>query len=119
MFIDLDGFKGVNDTFGHDEGDHLLQAVANQLQPFVNDSTFISRLGGDEFIVMVAEADQEKVTKLATDILSKLQLKVNHLTISASIGIATSQQGDTPSILLKRADTAMYHIKSTGKNAVG
>ncbi|WP_066067108.1 GGDEF domain-containing protein [Neobacillus soli] len=119
LFIDLDGFKKVNDTYGHEEGDHILIEVANRLNDGCHDSLFVSRLGGDEFIVMLVGADKEKSIKIAQEILKKLQLKVRDLRISASIGIAISKQGDTPSSLLKKADTAMYHIKSTGKNAVG
>jgi diguanylate cyclase (GGDEF)-like protein len=119
MFIDLDGFKRVNDTFGHETGDHLLKEVAAQLNRFVNDSTFASRLGGDEFIVIIEEMDKKELMELAVDILRVLQLKVDDLMISVSIGIAFSSQGDTPSSLLKRADTAMYQVKLTGKNAVG
>jgi diguanylate cyclase (GGDEF)-like protein len=119
MFIDLDGFKGVNDTFGHETGDHLLKEVAAQLNSFVNDSTFASRLGGDEFIVIIEKMDQKELMELATNILRLLQLKVDDLMISASIGIAFSSHGDTLTTLLKRADSAMYQVKSTGKNAVG
>ena len=119
MFIDLDGFKRVNDTFGHEAGDHLLKEVAAQLNRFVKDSTFASRLGGDEFIVIVEEMDKKELMKLAADILRVLQLKVDDLAISASIGIAISAQGDSLTSLLKRADSAMYQVKQTGKNAVG
>ncbi|MDR7238856.1 GGDEF domain-containing protein [Neobacillus drentensis] len=119
MFIDLDGFKRVNDTFGHEAGDHLLKEVAAQLNRFVKDSTFASRLGGDEFIVIVEEMDKKELMKLAADILRVLQLKVDDLTISASIGIAISAQGDSLTSLLKRADSAMYQVKLAGKNAVG
>ncbi|GHI00409.1 GGDEF domain-containing protein [Neobacillus kokaensis] len=119
LFIDLDGFKMVNDTYGHEEGDQLLQQVAAQLQAFANESTFIGRLGGDEFIVMLYGTDQQASMEIANDILNMLQLKVNGQTISASIGLAMSNQDDTPSTLLKNADTAMYQVKSSGKNAVG
>ncbi|CAH2714073.1 hypothetical protein BACCIP111895_01227 [Neobacillus rhizosphaerae] len=119
MFIDLDGFKQVNDTYGHVVGDNILKEVAQRLKGFSNDFTFVSRLGGDEFIVMLIGANQEKSSEIAKDILRLLQLKVKDLMISASIGIAVSKQGDTPSSLLKSADTAMYKVKSTGKNAVG
>ncbi|ETI70203.1 GAF sensor-containing diguanylate cyclase/phosphodiesterase [Neobacillus vireti LMG 21834] len=121
LFVDLDGFKKVNDTYGHEEGDHILKEVANQLNLccHCHDSMFVSRLGGDEFVVMFVGAGKERSTEIAQEILKKLQLKVHDLRISASIGIAISKHGDTPSSLLKSADTAMYHIKSTGKNAVG
>lgn len=119
MFIDLDGFKQVNDTYGHEQGDHILKEVANRLKRFRNDVTFVSRLGGDEFIVMLVGIDKEEASEIAAHILRKLQLQVNDLLISASIGIAFAKQGDTPSSLLKSADTAMYKVKSSGKNAVG
>ncbi|MFZ7946259.1 GGDEF domain-containing protein [Neobacillus sp. 19] len=119
LFVDLDGFKRVNDTYGHEEGDRILIEVANQLNLCCHDSMFVGRLGGDEFIVMLVGADQEKSIEAAQGILKKLQLNVHDLRISASIGIAISKHGDTPSALLKSADRAMYHVKSTGKNAVG
>ncbi|EKN65942.1 GGDEF domain-containing protein [Neobacillus bataviensis LMG 21833] len=119
LFVDLDGFKKVNDTYGHDEGDRILIKVANQLKHCCRDSMFVSRLGGDEFIVMLVGADQEKSIETAQEILKKLQLNVHDLWISASIGVAISKHGDTPSTLLKSADSAMYHVKSRGKNAVG
>ncbi|QCJ44297.1 GGDEF domain-containing protein [Bacillus sp. S3] len=119
LFVDLDGFKRVNDTYGHEEGDRILIEVANQLNLCCHDSMFVGRLGGDEFIVMLVGADQEKSIEAAQEILKKLQLNVHDLRISASIGIAISKHGDTPSALLKSADRAMYHVKSTGKNAVG
>ncbi|MFK9091930.1 diguanylate cyclase domain-containing protein [Bacillus salipaludis] len=119
LFVDLDGFKKVNDTYGHEEGDHILIEVANKLKHCFHDSMFVGRLGGDEFIVMLVGVDQETSIDIATEILKKLQMKVHDLNISASIGIALAKPGDTPSSLLKSADTAMYHVKSTGKNAVG
>ncbi|MCM3570576.1 GGDEF domain-containing protein [Neobacillus mesonae] len=120
LFIDLDGFKKVNDTLGHEEGDRLLQVAANRLQSFTSNSAFASRLGGDEFIVMVTGAAAcGNVKSLAANILNALRMDVNGMKVSASIGMAASQPGDTPSTLLKNADTAMYHVKSKGKNAVG
>lgn len=101
MFIDLDGFKQVNDTYGHEEGDHVLKEVANRLKRFRNDVTFVSRLGGDEFIVMLLETDKEEATEIAADILRELQLEVNDLLISLA-SVSPSRNTAIPFILIKK-----------------
>jgi diguanylate cyclase (GGDEF)-like protein len=118
LFIDLDGFKKVNDTYGHEEGDHLLKKIAEKLSLVKDDCTFVSRLGGDEFTVLLHGADQKRALDKANIIIRSLQTKVRDLTISASVGIALSREGVSPSLLLKKADLAMYEAKSAGKNSV-
>jgi diguanylate cyclase (GGDEF)-like protein len=126
LFIDLDGFKQVNDTLGHDAGDLLLQAVAKRLQRAmqacsIEDST-ITRLGGDEFTVILGPVEQQALLEQIIDnILQSLcatfTLGQQPANISASIGCAVypdnSQRAD---VLVKQADTAMYHAKEQGKN---
>lgn len=118
MFLDLDGFKRVNDSFGHKEGDRLLKMAGERLKLISDDFTFVSRLGGDEFVVLMKGDDHTNVSKMANDILSSLQIQIHEVSISASIGIAFFQKGDTPSSLLNRADMAMYQSKLSGKNSI-
>ena len=120
FFIDLDDFKKVNDTLGHNTGDELLRAVAGRLSASVRDCDTVGRLGGDEFVVL-AEVPDEGLDVLAERLLAVLRepftlgsAKTEFLT-SASIGIAAGLY-DSPEELLRDADTAMYRAKSMGKN---
>jgi len=122
LFIDLDGFKQVNDRFGHAAGDHLLRAVANTLNSLVRDSDTIGRLGGDEFLLVLDDVSGPDVAEVAARrILQELRRPVVYkdslLQIGASIGIAMSpQHGTTPDDLQQAADAAMYSIKKAGRN---
>jgi diguanylate cyclase (GGDEF)-like protein/PAS domain S-box-containing protein len=122
LFIDLDHFKSVNDTLGHDVGDALLCDVTQRLLHCVRSSDTVSRIGGDEFVVLLAGASQpEDAAACAEKLLRALNLPYDvaghRLNITASIGIARFPQ-DAPNgdILLKRADTAMYQAKLSGRN---
>lgn len=123
LFLDLDGFKEINDKHGHEAGDAVLQEVAKRLTDCVRHSDTVSRLGGDEFTLILQEIkDYEAVVPIADKILSvlaqpfRIQDSINRVT--ASIGIALSpDDGQSAEELLKRADTAMYHAKHQGKNA--
>lgn len=116
LLMDLDRFKEVNDTLGHQVGDMLLQAVAKRLVGALRESDTISRLGGDEFAMVVTPTSAEDSTAIASKLLESLsqpvQLEGQRLPISASIGIATfpTQAGDA-SQLLRQADVAMYTAK--------
>lgn len=124
MFIDLDGFKEVNDSFGHEAGDNVLKMVANRLKEIIGRGTdTIARIGGDEFIVVQTEVnDLDCVKSIAQNIVTTLEkpfeiTKDQIARIGASIGIAMfPQDGEIGADLLKRADNAMYHIKKEGKN---
>jgi len=122
VFIDLDGFKAVNDTFGHSMGDLLLKEAANRLSHCVRGTDVVSRLGGDEFTVIAGElSDSGDVQRIAQGILSSLAapflLGQETAHISASIGIALFPDDATdPEILLKNADQAMYFAKQHGRN---
>ncbi len=124
LFLDLDGFKFVNDTFGHSFGDALLCSVARRLQTAVRDGDTIARLGGDEFVVLLPELDQPEAAcgiaaKLAECFAAPLSQDGRDLHLSASIGISVSpQDGETCESLLKNADAAMYRAKANGRNAV-
>ncbi len=123
LFIDLDGFKVVNDTLGHGVGDQLLQAVAQRLSTTVRESDSIGRLGGDEFVVLVDgstfDAEPALVAERLLDVLRapfELQgLSSEALTLTASIGIATGAP-DSATELLRDADIALYEAKAAGKN---
>jgi len=117
LFIDLDGFKPVNDRHGHDVGDALLQAVALRLQDLVRDSDTAARIGGDEFVVLLptiaAAEDADKVArKLRAALASPFDLRGRRIMISGSIGVALfPRDGDSPAALMQHADGAMYREK--------
>ena len=122
LFIDLDGFKPINDTFGHDVGDCVLKEVAARLLTCVRDGDTAARLGGDEFVVTLFESDLERAIAVANRILEKLRLPYEPssrsiTSISASIGIAEfPQHACNVDELLIAADKAMYVAKKSGKN---
>ncbi|PIG91123.1 CHASE2 domain-containing protein [Gloeocapsopsis sp. IPPAS B-1203] len=122
LFIDLDGFKQVNDTFGHDSGDRLLVTVAQRLTSSLRGSDIVSRLGGDEFTVIlpgIAKAHDAAAVaeKILTTLSEKFDLNGQTIIITVSIGISFYPfNGDTQETLVKQADLAMYQAKQMGKN---
>ena len=123
LFIDLDDFKTVNDSFGHATGDALLIEVAARLKSCVADADVIARLGGDEFAILLDGIDDAAAsTSAAGAILQSLDLPAavtqRHLGIRASIGIALIQSGADPETMMRNADTAMYIAKAQGKHRV-
>ncbi|MFC6671224.1 diguanylate cyclase domain-containing protein [Marinobacterium aestuariivivens] len=123
FFIDLDGFKAVNDTWGHDIGDRLLQGAANRMRLVLRHDDQVYRLGGDEFVVSIRLHGEppdvlERIsTKLIESLAEPFDFDGRWCRISASLGIARAPlDGDTPEALLKAADTAMYEAKKKGKN---
>jgi diguanylate cyclase (GGDEF)-like protein len=122
MLIDLDGFKSVNDQFGHLTGDHVLRTVARRLKDCVRESDTIARLGGDEFVVLLSgQRTTEDSTLVAEKILGALADPVaaggRRFEIGASIGISIfPRDGANVEQLLKHADAAMYRVKEAGKN---
>jgi diguanylate cyclase (GGDEF)-like protein len=122
MFLDLDQFKRINDTFGHRIGDNLLKAVAECLKCCMRESDTIARFGGDEFMVLLPEVlhEQDAVTvaeKMLEALRQPLMLGDRELFISSSIGISLyPSDGSDSETLIKNADTAMYHSKKQGRN---
>ena len=122
LFLDLDRFKQINDTLGHEAGDQLLQEVATRLKACLRDSDTVARLGGDEFVVLLPELDVEKyAATVAQKILSAVArpfvLLGQEFRVTASIGISTyPQDGLDEQTLTKNADIAMYQAKEEGKN---
>jgi diguanylate cyclase (GGDEF)-like protein len=121
LYIDLDNFKRINDTLGHDSGDELLRAVARRLAGCVKQSDTVARLGGDEFLVIVgALQGPQEASKVAERILAELaaplEIGAREYQARASIGIAVfPSDGTTLEELLKNADTAMYRAKEDGR----
>jgi diguanylate cyclase (GGDEF)-like protein len=114
LFMDIDGFKLVNDSLGHHAGDQLLVAVAQRLRGCVRDGDVCARVGGDEFAVLLTGAtDPEMVARRIIESLSKrFPIGTNELFLSGSVGIASGR--DEPETLLRHADVAMYHAKRAG-----
>ncbi len=124
LYIDLDAFKKINDSAGHETGDHMLVAVAERLRACVSADALLARLGGDEFaVVLSSQASAAEAEALAQRILHALQSSFViggfEQRISASIGIAIApEHGDTVELLLRNADIAMYAAKDSGRNGI-
>lgn len=122
LFLDLDRFKQINDSLGHEAGDQLLQGAAERLTRCVRHIDTVARLGGDEFAILVEDVDQlQQVAMVAQKILhafeAPFEVMGRQLRVTTSIGIATAPgDGDDVDTLIKNADAAMYHSKERGPN---
>lgn len=122
LFIDLDNFKAINDRFGHDVGDELLQAVAKRLQGCIRTEDVAARLGGDEFTVILREIkDSEEVAatvhRMRQNLAAPYRMRQAELLVTPSIGISCfPEDGMDVQTLLRQADIAMYHAKELGRN---
>ena len=119
-FVDLDGFKAVNDTHGHEAGDRLLANIGQRLAEALRGSDLIARVGGDEFCAIITGvADAAAARSIAQRMLDSIAPAIDHPNVTASIGLSLFPDDATePSILVRQADAAMYRVKSRGKNAV-
>lgn len=125
LFLDMDGFKAVNDTHGHEEGDELLRQFGQRLAQGIRKTDMVARLAGDEFVVvleMLSDAldAEETARKLLARLKEPFVLRTTAVTVGASIGVALHRPDDPPDLdaWLARADHAMYAVKRTGKNGV-
>ncbi|MEZ5231975.1 MAG: EAL domain-containing protein [Acidimicrobiales bacterium] len=123
LLVDLDGFKDVNDTLGHDAGDRLLQAVAARLKTYAGPGALVARLGGDEFAVLVSPCTVEEASRLADRLLRVVEQPVRidglQLVVSAGVGVACAPEHATDeSSLLQRADLALYAAKARPDGSV-
>jgi len=120
-FIDIDNFKYVNDTSGHEEGDKLLQCVAETLTSNIRATDFVARLGGDEFVVLLPVIETESVKqtmdKLQQELLARM--KEENWPVTFSIGVITFLKAmDSSRVMIKMVDDLMYEVKKSGKNDV-
>lgn len=122
LFLDLDGFKNINDNFGHDIGDQVLITIANRLTQAVNDQDVVARIAGDEFVVVLSEGQKpSKIQNTCQQIMQRISAPIKienyHLNIGASIGSYLVQNDEYQNIndILRRADKAMYKAKLKGK----
>ena len=125
LFLDFDHFKRINDTLGHDAGDHLLQAVAQRLSHAVRESDTVARLGGDEFVVILPDLDPERatieimavLTRVRESFLAPFRLGEQTPTLTCSIGVSIyPTDAADPGGLIRLSDTAMYSVKDSGRN---
>lgn len=122
LFVDLDDFKAVNDTFGHAAGDDVLRAVARRMQRVVRGGDMVGRLGGDEFVVLLEPVvDEESAVGVAQRLIAEVSAPIKlstgqEVSVGASVGVAISQDAQTdPDALLVEADTAAYRAKALGR----
>lgn len=122
MYLDLDGFKAINDTFGHDVGDALLKMVADRLVAAVRQEDTVARMGGDEFVIGLwelnpAEGVDKLVTKVIQAVSQPYRIQDREVRITASVGVGIyPQHGDAVRNLMKSADMALFEAKRAGKN---
>jgi diguanylate cyclase (GGDEF)-like protein/PAS domain S-box-containing protein len=123
LFLDLDDFKTINDSLGHDAGDELLRIVARRIASALRAEDLASRQGGDEFAVLLCDVDDERAAlavaeRLAQALRPELQLSGRSLSISASIGLVMAEPGARAEELLRNADIAMYSAKTNAKGGI-
>ena len=120
LYLDLDGFKDVNDVFGHPSGDRVLSETSRRLEAVVRPGDMVARMGGDEFVVLCEHlsepSDAEKIaTRIVQAVGKPIPLATGVATVTASVGIALGEPGETAASLIGRADEAMYRMKQGGK----
>lgn len=125
VFIDLDHFKNINDSYGHSVGDEVLIAFASLLQSHLRDTDYAGRYGGEEFVILLPGTDREGARILAERIRSEIKKKTFMdkkksicLKVTASFGITEHRDGDDGKIILERADSALYKAKETGRDRI-
>ena len=121
LFIDLDQFKHINDSYGHDHGDEILKATAKRLKAILRENDTVARLGGDEFTIILEDIkDPRDISKIANNIIDTIKKNISihgkTFSIGSSIGVSMfPQDADNKEDLIKYADTAMYKAKALGR----
>lgn len=125
MILDLDHFKSINDTYGHDVGDEVLRAVSRCLLEYTRHHDFVARLGGEEFAVIVPNMDQESLSVFAERLraaVERLALDVGNvrlrITMSVGLAVAKGAGSENAAALVKRADVNLYNAKQAGRNRI-
>ncbi|GAP21428.1 diguanylate cyclase [Leptolinea tardivitalis] len=120
ILFDIDLFKHINDTFGHNAGDTMLQQIAETVRKTVRESDFVGRWGGDEFLIILPQTDLTRATQVAEKIREKISAldipEIGH--ISCSFGVTSCCESDSEKSIIERADQALYDAKSAGRNQV-
>jgi two-component system cell cycle response regulator len=123
--LDIDYFKSVNDTYGHDAGDDVLREFANRIRKSIRGIDLACRYGGEEFVVLMPETDLAVATAIAERMRRRIASEpflvhqgAELIEVTISIGIAALGRGDDATMLIKRADQALYHAKRGGRNRV-
>ena len=120
MIIDVDGFKGINDQFGHGEGDRLLQMIANVVETNIRASDIVYRIGGDEFAIILPGSQLEQAEHVARRLVDKtvkmIQQHMGDVPVALSIGLVQSKADSATDQLVAEADQAMYSAKKQGGN---
>ena len=123
LFVDLDDFKPINDTFGHATGDEVLVEMARRIRTAVRGEDLVARIGGDEFVIALLAvrglSDAERVGDTLRDTLAQpIQVAGSTVKVTVSVGVAMAQAGEAVNAVLQRADRALYRAKRLGRNRV-
>src|SRR5208283_640024 len=120
IMFDIDHFKNINDTYGHDAGDSALMEVVNIVKPMIREADLFARWGGEEFMILTPDTEKEGASEFAERIRKKINdkklRKIGELT--CSFGVSSHDGGETGDSLLKRVDKALYDAKESGRNKV-
>lgn len=121
-FIDLDNFKKVNDTLGHEKGDQVIKRAASIMKSTLREEDLLARYGGDEFVVLLKDVTERQAAFVAENLRRGIEddSALNELSVTASIGVCSSEtlESSDPNDFLKRADEALYEVKRSGRNQV-
>ena len=122
IMTDIDRFKTINDTYGHQAGDHIIQAIAHLMKTFCRAGDLVARYGGEEFVLLCADCDNATAARRAEEVRVAFGLMkheaLGQRCVTASFGVTEVQPGDTPETMLRRADRALFTAKETGRNRV-
>ncbi len=118
IIIDIDHFKEINDTYGHDMGDYILKEISNILQENIDDNDFLFRWGGEEFVILT-NSDTSKAYNKALELKDTIKLnRFQSISVTASFGVSCIKENLTKKELFKQADQALYNAKSNGRDRV-